>query len=529
MSKWAETGLPCPCGKSSDAYSIDHEGKGFCFRGDCRKVFRNNINYNDEVYEDDLEKYRAEFIPHRGISKKTFEKFGVKTKIEVETGNPIDVAFFYPNMSIKICKWDAKGKVDGKWRTQGDLGAAGVAFRNIFDKGSRRAITITEGEYDALSVYEMMGSDTAVVSVKSSATAKGDVEKDFEYINSFDKIIINMDGDEAGQAAAQRIIPLFDFKKIYNLKLEKFKDANDYLINGEIKGYSDAWKGVKRFTPDSIISTMSEFRKALREKREKKLCDYPFARLNEMLYGIHEGEIIVVKAEEGIGKTEFFRAIENKVLKSTQHPIGIIHLEEDNGTTLRGMAGYFSETPVLSPEMPVADEEVEKILETIIGENDTRFTLYSSFDVEDEDVFLNNVRFMVASCNAKVVFFDHISWLATGSVDKQEDERKKLDRIAQRLKLLGKELGFSLLMISHVNDDGKTRGSRYITKVANTVIYLSRKKEDPDPLERTKTYFNIEKARLIGAKEGPAGYGLYDEEKLMLTDPTDIQLGLPTE
>lgn len=529
MSKWSETGLPCPCGRSSDAYSIDKEGRGFCFRGDCRKVFRNNINENNETYEEELEKYRAEFIPHRGISKRTFEKFGVKTKVEVETGTPIDVAFFYPNMSIKICKWDIKGKAPDKWRTQGDIGAAGVAFRNIFDKGARKTITITEGEYDALSVYEMIGDETAVVSIKSSATAKSDVEKDFEYINSFDKIIINMDNDEAGQAAAQRIIPLFDYKKVFNLKLERHKDANDYLLAGEIKAYSDAWKGVKRFTPDSIISTMPEFRKALREKREEKLCEYPFEKLNSMLYGMHKGEVIIVKAEEGVGKSEFFRALENKVLKDTKLPIGIIHLEEDNGTTLRAMAGYYSETAVLNPELPVSDEEVEKILEDIIRDNDNRFVLYSSFDVEDEDVFINNIRFMVASCETRIVFFDHISWLATGSEDKGEDERKKLDRIAQRLKLLAKELGFCLLMISHVNDDGKTRGSRYITKVANTVIYLTRDKTHEDRNERLKTYMMVEKARLIGAKEGPAGFGIYDEDKLMLIDPTQIMLELPTE
>ena len=210
-------------------------------------------------------------------------------------------------------------------------------------------------------------------------------------------------------------------------------------------------------------------------------------------------------------------------------PIGIIHLEEDNGTTLRAMAGYFSEKPVLSPELPVSDEEVESILEEIIGEDNNRFVLYSSFDVEDEDVFINNIRFMVASCETKIVFFDHISWLATGSEDKGEDERKKLDRIAQRLKLLAKELGFCLLMISHVNDDGKTRGSRYITKVANTVIFLTRDKTNEDPIERLKTHMIVEKARLIGAKEGPAGYGIYNEEKLMLTDPTQIMLELPRD
>jgi hypothetical protein len=37
----------------------------------------------------------------------------------------------------------------------------------------------------------------------------------------------------------------------------------------------------------------------------------------------------------------------------------------------------------------------------------------------------------------------------------------------------------------------------------------------------------VEKARLIGSKEGPAGYAIYDEEKLMLVCPTKKGLELP--
>jgi replicative DNA helicase len=277
------------------------------------------------------------------------------------------------------------------------------------------------------------------------------------------------------------------------------------------------------------LSTLSEFKEALKSKREEKLADYPFENLQRMLFGLHRGEVIVVKAPEGVGKSEFFRALENHVLKTTKHPVGLIHLEEDNGTTLRAMAGYFSEKPILHPEENFEDDEVLKILSDIMGEQENRFVLHSSFDVEDEDAFIDNVRFMVAACGAEVIFFDHISWLATGGGDKGDDERKRLDRISQRLKLLAKELGFCLVMISHVNDDGLTRGSRNISKVANTVISLARDKTSTDALERLKTHILVEKARLIGSKEGPAGYGIYDEERLMLVDPHKMGLELPNE
>lgn len=306
---------------------------------------------------------------------------------------------------------------------------------------------------------------------------------------------------------------------MFNLVLEKHKDANAYLEAEEGRDYYNAWRSVRRYTPDSLLSTLADFKKALSEKSGVKLADYPFTTLQEKLHGMHEGEVIIIKAEEGVGKSEVFRAFENHVLKTTGHTIGIIHLEESNGTTLRAMAGYFSESPVLSPDMPASDDDVLDILENITGSDGDRFILHSSFNVEDEDAFTDNIRFMVAAGGCRIIFFDHISWLATGSEDKQDDERRRLDRISQKLKLMAEELNFCLIMISHVNDDGKTRGSRYITKVANTVINLSRDKTSADNLERLKTKFLIEKARMIGAKEGPGGYAIYDEELLMLRDP----------
>lgn len=517
MAEWAQTGQPCPCGKSSDAYAIDTSGNGYCFRGDCSKFFRNNK-------EEDLDEgnYSFDFHPQRGLNKRTLEKFGVKTKFH--EGNPIETAFFYPNGSIKI-----RNLLEKKFHTKGDFRDTHLFGKNIYDKGSKRVITITEGEYDALSVAQMLGEESAAVSVRSGSQAKSDCIAEYEYINSFEKIVINFDNDEVGQDAAKKVASLFDFKKVFNLCLDLHKDANGYLQADQVRDYCEAWKRVKRYTPDALLSTMSEFKAALKQTKEERLCQYPFETLQGMLHGLHRSEVVVFKAMEGVGKTEVFRAIENEILKNTKHTIGIIHLEEDNGTTLRGIAGYYSETPVLHPEMPAEDEEVIKILEQISGDENSRFVLHSSFDVEDEEAFVDNMRFMVAACGCSVVFLDHISWLATGSEDKGEDERRRLDRISQRLKLLAKELGFALCMISHVNDDGKTRGSRNITKVGNTVINLYRDKTNPDPNERLKTHFEVEKARLIGAKEGPAGFALYDEEKLMLIDPRKNGLEIPNE
>ena len=72
-------------------------------------------------------------------------------------------------------------------------------------------------------------------------------------------------------------------------------------------------------------------------------------------------------------------------------------------------------------------------------------------------------------------------------------------------------------MISHTNDDGKTRGSRNIANVANTIINLKRDKEHANEHTRRTTFFSIEKAR-AGGNTGPAGYAIFDKEVMQLKD-----------
>lgn len=464
-----------------------------------------------------------EAYPHRGLNVKTLDTYGTKTKMY--EGSPLETAFFYPNGSIKARSFTGK-----RFRTIGDMKNAHLFGRNVFDRASKRVITITEGEYDAMSVFQMVGNESAAVSVRSSVTAKLDCKEEYEYINSFEKIVINFDNDEAGQEAAKKVASLFDFKKVFNLSLSRGKDANYYLENSLVDEYCKAWRGVKRYTPDNILSTWGDFAKALGEKREQRIGTYPFEQLQSMLHGLHRGEVVVIKGDEGIGKTELFRAIEDHLLATTKAPIGILHLEEDNGTTLRGIASYHSKDGSIHPDNDVSDEEVLNTVKEATGNDEARIFLHSSFDVEDEDAFTDNIRFLVAGCGCEFVFLDHISWLATSTdATKGDDERLKLDRISQKLKKMAKELGFCLVEISHVNDDGKTRGSRNITKVANTVIHVTRDKTSTDPVERNKMSLMIEKARLIGAKSGPAGFALYDEEKLMLIDPKTQALEFPEE
>lgn len=498
---------------SSDAFAIDTNGDGYCFRNGCKTPYKKNFIEKGEI--DDLEiiedvkeleepkgKITFKHIPLRGISLRTMEFYDLKTKLIDDT--PFETGFFYPE--LKKYKFRRHGENIAKrdrFHTDSGLSSPGLWGKDRFDTGSKDSVTICEGHFDAPSVYEMVGGITAAVSVNSSSSALRDITQDREWVNSFKKIIILFDNDGPGEEAVKQVVTsgLFDYNKLYICKLSKHKDANDYLISGDVEDFRKVWKNSRRYTPDNIISTFSEIERALEESQEDLLAEYPWKFLNDNLYGIHKGDFIVFKGDEGIGKTETFRAIEHFTLKTTGVPIGIIHLEEDNATTIKGLVGYELNIPATLPDSGLTKEDILKGYRNLVKDDEGRVHIYSSFETEDETIFLDNVRFLASAAGCKLILLDHITWLATGMDN--EDERKKLDRLSQKLKLLAKELKIAIIIISHTNDDGKTRGSRNISKAANTVIHLSRDKLHLDPLQRNILNFDIEKARL-GGKSGPS-------------------------
>lgn len=512
MGKTVETNLPCPCTLSSDAYAIYDDGRSYCY-GQCGgKYFnkRETDKYLEERIDSEVVKvehlntnYISKFdqpiitskiIPVRGLSENTCRHYGIQ--VVFKDGEPHEISLPYTK------GYKFRGYKEKTFRSEGNMKDAGLFGKERFDPGSKDSITITEGEFDAASVYQITSGRTCGVSVRSASQAKRDCTADRDYINSFKKIILCFDNDEIGQKAAKEVASLFDFNKIYLLKLIKYKDANKYLEEGEGPEFLKAWENVRRYSPDNIISSFVDIRKSLKKSAEDQIGTYPWPTLQSMTYGMHRGEVIIWKGLEKIGKTEVFRALEHHLLKTTKANIGIIHLEEDNGTTVKGIAQYELKQPAMLPDSGLSEQDIFDAYVSAVNNDDRRVHLYQSYDVEDEDVFWDNVRFLVAGAGCEFIFWDHITWMATGRGD--EDERKKLDRMSQRAKLLGKELGHCTHIISHTNDLGQTRGSRNITKVANTIVHLERDKIHADESIRRSTYPTLEGVRL-GGNTGPAG------------------------
>lgn len=495
MSTLTESKLPCPKCPSSDAFHRYDDGHGYCFS--CQYYQPPNNRFEDLSYT-------YEYIPHRGLNHRTLEFYDIKTKID-EEGKPISVGFKYPNGSYKVRSLEQK---EFRWEGPSEAGLYG---RNLFTSGESNYVVICEGEYDAASLFQTL--HCPVVSVRSSASAVADVSHDRSWIAGFGKVYLAFDSDSAGREATRNVAKLFDYNKILVLDFDRRKDANEYLQANEADILKNIWKNAKRYLPETIVSSFSDFRKILSET-PKVGQPYPFPKLNELTYGIRKGESVLLTAQEGVGKSTIMHAILHKLLKETDDGIGAIFLEEPKGHLLRSLAGVELQRPTHLPECGVTEAEITSAIE-ILCKHDDRLHLYSHFGSGDPDEILDSIRFMVAARSCGYVFLDHISMVVSGLAG--EDERRALDYIATRLEMMVKELNFALLMVSHVNDNGQTRGSRYIGKVSDIRIDATRNLLEPDEHNRNKTLLSVSKNRYCG-RTGLSGSYFFDAYRRQYTE-----------
>jgi len=504
----------CPdCAKrgldtSGDNLAVYDDGHKHCFA--CNFHLGTN-GLNDDINNSE---YTYEYLPNRGITADTFRKYGAKTQID-KNGKPVSTGYPEPNGSFHVRKLTEKG-----FYHKGDY-KAGCFGTDKFVAGGHKYCIITEGYEDALSLYQV--TRVPSFSVHSSSTAVLDASQVRSQLNSYERIYLAFDGDEQGRDASAAVAKLFDYSKIYELKFPggNRKDANDFLRNGEPDQLKNVFENAKKFLPINIESELRVFKNILFEA-PKPGVSYGIPTLDYMTYGIRTGESVLLTAQEGVGKTEVMHKILCNILKEQPDaPVAGIFLEEPKKRLLQAIAGIHLNRPVHLPDCGVTDAEVFAAVQTVV-KTDDRLHIYSHFGSDDPDHILDTIRFLVSARGCRYVFLDHITMVVSGAGG--DNERRALDYLSTRLEMLVKELDFSLIVVSHVNDDGLTRGSRNISKIADIRIDLTRDIQSSDPTIRRTTHLKISKNRFCG-RTGPAGQLLFDPMTYTLSE--DLGYGTP--
>ena len=179
-------------------------------------------------------------------------------------------------------------------------------------------------------------------------------------------------------------------------------------------------------------------------------------------------------------------------------------------------------------------EQLRSAYDQTLGKS--RMFFYEHFGSTDIDNVVGQVRFMSKALDCKYVFLDHLSILV--SAQNNGDERKALDEIMTRLRMLVEETGIALFCVSHLKrPDGKgheeggstslsqLRGSAAIAQLSDMVVGLEGNRQADDALERNQTHIRVLKNRFSG-ETGRCCVLQYDADTGRMFEVEDEEIAL---
>lgn len=423
-------------------------------------------------------------LPKRNITEETCSKWGYQTGSD-RSGNPCHIANYYSSDRKLVAQ---KIRKPGKeFYVTGDGEAMSLYGKWLWYGKSTRSIVITEGEIDALSVSQAFDHKYPVVSLpKGAAGAEKAIRQDYEWLSSFEKVVLMFDMDERGQEAVEKAAALLPVGKVFVANLD-YKDANEVLVKVGPQAIVKAYWNATPWRPDGIVAA-GDLREAVLHPVETPSIPYPWPSLNEKVGGLRKFEIVTLTAGSGCGKTTIAKEIAYDLLVNQNQSVGMLMLEENNPRTMEGLITIALDKNIVVDRSKATEEEIANAFDSLANHN---LYLYNHFGSGSIESILERIRYLVRACGVDWIILDHLSILISGL--EVNDERKQIDIGMTKLRTLVEELGCGLILVSHLrrpegdkgHEDGavvrlgQLRGSHAIAQLSDIVIGVQRY-DDPN-------------------------------------------------
>lgn len=434
----------------------------------------------------------------RGIKKSTVEKFGVRASFCEKDGKTV-TAFYFPSVNARgettgFMKQDLTKSKDerGHWIAVGKVGVNNKLFgQDVAEKIGRKHtnFTVTEGQWDCLSVYQSQlkslegtkyeGQEPFVVSIPlGTKNATESMLHNKDFVKSFEGMTIFFDDDHCtpeelkkgimrGKEACEAVASAFIGEiNLYSVQpVHGYKDANDYL-----QDYNKVFSSLDE-AQDKLAKLVQFERKPLVTEKIAHVEDVSFEelttplelgiqvncfpKLNEMIGGFRTGELTIVTASSGAGKTTSLSKIADDIVDQNEK-VGMIYLEEPIKKTLQR---------IVASRLKVSYKEFKKNPLACATEQEIQ-SVYNDLKDKSRVVFLNHfgsmpitelmakVKHLYFVENCRYILLDHLSMVISGSDVK--DERKEIDIVMTELAAFCAANDVGIIVVVHLNRQGSS-------------------------------------------------------------------------
>jgi hypothetical protein len=476
---------------------------------------------------------------YRGIRDETNVFFGVRYEYDDETGVPIK-QFVPTTIDGKCVGYRTRAFPKDFSNPIGQVGKECDMIGEFRFKNHTRTVIITGGETKLLNTYQMLKDNleargkgeydtfAVVCSTLGESGAYKQVQARYEFFNQFQKIVVCMDNDKAGDEAAEKIAKVLPKGRVYIMKM-RFKDADDYVKAGREGDFINDFWNAPAYVPAGIVGSGDLPSKMLQEADLEKITFPDFMEeVNEMTGGgISLGKIVNIGAASGIGKTVYVDTLVEHWIFNSPHQIGVVSMELNAGQYGLSMLSRFIGVKISN----IRDRE-ERLdflrSEEVQGKQHELFYRPDGSHrwhlVDDRDGTIDDLKSvveqLVIGCGCKVIVLDPIQDILDGLTNEEQALFLKWQ------KGLIKSHNITFININHVRKSGAGgqqnssgamiseedfAGSSTIFKSAALNILLVRNKMAEDPIERNTTKAYISKNR-DNSVTGPAGEFYYDGE-----------------
>ena len=536
-------------------------------------------NYEKETVQDVLS-YPCLAIDERGITKKTAEKFGVRTAISQQDG-VTPIAHYFPYyMEGELVGFKKRDLTIPKVQ---DFHFTTVGFQSVkcdlfgthaANKTGGKKVWITEGEYDQLICWQTLKakypqSNPNVLSI-SNGTAGAVLnigqKQNMKFLKKFQETILVFDNDKAtpdekargivkGNEATANVYGLLPEVKVVSLPEDK-DPCETYKEQGEEQFYWTLMKPIQ-YTPEGFVKYDEIREKAIELPTLGKA--WPWTSLTKVTLGRRVGEGYYFGAGVKMGKSVVVDTLTEHITTNDTNKFGdkqkvaLFKFEEQPDETVKKVAGKFYKKNFSDPEkvifispegkevdiwgnpIPVETKDTyfthKELIEAVDSTGD-KLVMYNNYGRCNWDELKGAIRHAVLVEHIEDIFIDPITRLTAGL--SAAEANTELERFADEISKMSQDLGFTYYCFCHLKApergpshefggkimSSQFRGSRAMMQACHYMFGLEGNKdpEQPEKVRNTRHFLVLDDRKFGRTAKIPL---FYDVDTGVLDEPPE--------